>query len=817
MYTSSPQKNKQFIKRTQSYIAILFVAGIAAYSFFYAPQRAEIIRTPHAYTVFISRDAFDPPIIRVAEGDRVRFVNQDETPHWPASDPHPTHEFLDTFDAREGILPGGSKKFIFPTAGEWSYHDHLSPHRKGAVVVEPLKSKPVIYPDFHPILSWVTTWFSSSVPRITASDPYAPPPEMDELMREKDPRTQAKIVRDMAEKYGPAETLRFMTKSTLPRTGETHLLVHEIGNVAYAHYGNEALRYCDESFLSACYHGVILNALGDHGINGVADTVRQCKDQGIHVFTQCAHAAGHGFLASKNYKVLEALPFCDKLGEIDPHIPLFNCYDGVFMENIFGVHEGKPSPNRMVKKDDPSYPCNAVPEKYQGGCWANQATLMYQLFEGNLKKVAEGCDAVADKDHQQICYGNFARQIHPMTQGALIPAIQLCDNATAAWKDECLITLVGAAFSVGDRTTLPYQICAHMAGTNSPITKQCVETLFGLIASYSKSDSDKSAFCGYLIEEKLREECGRTFGVRVSRPERAAMSDESLDAIKRRIESDGVQAVYTYLKERYAYDPLIAHDLAHLVGRVAYQQLGEHAFAICDNQFAFGCFHGLLEELIRTRGTEALDAARAACNALGAQGAVASCIHGVGHGMYTWKSDVAAALMLCDALAENEKIYCFDGVFMEYYSGSMKNPRERMLATIDDKTWDFCLGFKPQFQSQCVRNHSLQLAYANPDHISTVTAACGFLTGDLRGFCVNSVGLYASQIARGSIEVPEKLCAAFTNTTDRGTCVSAAATEFIFQGLSEKTTRMICDRANTPIAAQCLAAIHRTLELYRPQ
>ena len=26
------------------------------------------------------------------------------------------------------------------------------------------------------------------------------------------------------------------------------------------------------------------------------------------------------------------------------------------MENIFGVHDGKPSPNRMVKTSDPSYP-----------------------------------------------------------------------------------------------------------------------------------------------------------------------------------------------------------------------------------------------------------------------------------------------------------------------------------------------------------------------------------------------------------------------------------------------------------------------------
>ncbi|MBI2053175.1 MAG: hypothetical protein HYT41_00305, partial [Candidatus Sungbacteria bacterium] len=588
--------NRFFITRPPAALAVLlFVSG----SFFALKALSGVDNDIRE--IAITENGFVPDSIMIAQGERIRFVNKSDMPSWPASNPHPTHEFLGGFDPLRELRPGDSWEFTFVVPGEWTYHDHLLPHRRGSITVrgqsltEKLRSLFLFNPR------------GSTAP---AEQSDAPPPELARLLTEKDSAIQAKIVRAMAEKYGPSRTLDYMARSGLPFTGETHLLVHEIGDVAYERYGEEALRYCNESFLSACYHGVILNMLAERGIEGVAKTIANCKEAGIHVFTQCSHAAGHGFLASEDYRILSALPLCDRLGAIDPAIPVFNCYDGVFMENIFGVHDGKPSPNRMVRPDDPYYPCNAVPEKYRGGCWSNQATLMVELFRGDLRKVAQHCDGVKNSEYQRICYDNFARQIHPVTEGKTDRAVELCDNATGAWKTTCLITLINAAFSVGDRRDMPYEICNYLGAQKSGSADLCYQNLFGVIGSYAADDYGRKEFCSFVREGERQTECLRHFQLSGDGSASRSLfggvagatgiaSGADISKFKETLERKGAREAYAYLKGQWAANQVAAHDLAHMVGRFAAEELGTQGFAVCDEYFSFGCYHGLLEELIR--------------------------------------------------------------------------------------------------------------------------------------------------------------------------------------------------------------------------
>jgi plastocyanin len=187
--------------------------------------------------VAISAEGFSPATINVEQGDIVRWTNNDTRPRWPASDPHPSHTVYGGFDPEKGIEPGKTWEFRFDKLGSWEYHDHLAPAKRGQVIVGA----------------------KSAGTNIENA-------EIKQLLAETDKAKQAKIVYAMAEKYGPKETLAMMRTAQLPYTGETHLLVHEIGNVAYKKYADKALLYCDDSFLSACYHGVIINELGDHGL-----------------------------------------------------------------------------------------------------------------------------------------------------------------------------------------------------------------------------------------------------------------------------------------------------------------------------------------------------------------------------------------------------------------------------------------------------------------------------------------------------------------------------------------------------------------------
>ncbi|MEK7147811.1 MAG: hypothetical protein AAB758_00780, partial [Patescibacteria group bacterium] len=275
----------------------------------------------------------------------------------------------------------------------------------------------------------------------------------------------AQELRALLDKVGPIETQEIMLNSGLPFTGETHILVHTIGDYIYDHYGIGGLPYCKDYFLSACYHGFIIDTLGDHGMEGMTEVMEKCNEVGPAVAVQCAHAAGHGFVAWNDYDLLKALKMCDELGDKVRQFGYFNCYDGVFMENMWGVHNGAPSEKRWIKSDDIYYPCNdpRIPEKYIGGCWSNQASLIYhEFYDGNLRKTALACEAVENKPYREICYNNFYRQIHPLTGGDKKKVVELCSTAIGEDRqNECVLTNMVAYWSVGDRQ-IPYKICDYL-------------------------------------------------------------------------------------------------------------------------------------------------------------------------------------------------------------------------------------------------------------------------------------------------------------------------------------------------------------------
>lgn len=321
---------------------------------------------------------------------------------------------------------------------------------------------------------------------------------------------QQDVLLELLERVGPIEAQEEMLRSGLPFTGETHLLVHVIGDYVYDKYGLDGLQYCKDYFLSACYHGFILNTLGDHGLSGVAEVMERCKDAPPGVLSQCAHAAGHGFVAWHDYDLLKGAEMCDALGEeLERRSPAssfsyFNCYDGVFMENVWGVHDGAPSEKRWVKTDDIYYPCNdpRIPEKYLGGCWSNQATLIYQHSKGDLKKTALACDAVENEEYRDICYNNWARQIHPITNGKKEKVFSLCSLATGKERqDQCVIDNMGAYLSVGDRD-IPFEICESTAGE---LENRCFERLSGMINYYYKDKSGERELYCRKISSKIHE------------------------------------------------------------------------------------------------------------------------------------------------------------------------------------------------------------------------------------------------------------------------------------------------------------------------
>lgn len=81
-------------------------------------------------------EGFSPLILRVRQGDTVTFKNMSTTGLWVASNPHPQHTALPSFDGNRTLINGETYLYTFTQIGSWSYHNHLNARSQGTIVVE---------------------------------------------------------------------------------------------------------------------------------------------------------------------------------------------------------------------------------------------------------------------------------------------------------------------------------------------------------------------------------------------------------------------------------------------------------------------------------------------------------------------------------------------------------------------------------------------------------------------------------------------------------------------------------------------------------
>ncbi|MEK7152656.1 MAG: cupredoxin domain-containing protein, partial [Patescibacteria group bacterium] len=79
---------------------------------------------------------FVPVKITVKVGTMVEFVNESNGPMWVASNEHPEHAFLPTFDQFETVDSGAAYTYVFDKPGEWPFHDHINPALEGVIIAE---------------------------------------------------------------------------------------------------------------------------------------------------------------------------------------------------------------------------------------------------------------------------------------------------------------------------------------------------------------------------------------------------------------------------------------------------------------------------------------------------------------------------------------------------------------------------------------------------------------------------------------------------------------------------------------------------------
>ncbi|KXK00121.1 MAG: hypothetical protein UZ19_OD1000169 [Parcubacteria bacterium OLB19] len=86
-------------------------------------------------TIRYTNEGYVPANITVKAGTMVMFVNESDQDMWVASNGHPAHTDLPTFDQFEFSPKGSQYFYTFDQVGSWKYHDHIAPVYGGVVTV----------------------------------------------------------------------------------------------------------------------------------------------------------------------------------------------------------------------------------------------------------------------------------------------------------------------------------------------------------------------------------------------------------------------------------------------------------------------------------------------------------------------------------------------------------------------------------------------------------------------------------------------------------------------------------------------------------
>lgn len=280
-------------------------------------------------------------------------------------------------------------------------------------------------------------------------------------------------------------------------------------------------------------------------------------------------------------------------------------------------------------------------------------------------------------------------------------------------------------------------------------------------------------------------------------------SKAEYDELKNITARSGVKAAWAYLIKTYGQSNTKeeAHNLAHYVGKLIFEKDGLMGMTICTQEFAFGCYHGLLDQAFR-KDLSTLPQAEKACEKVGGVGSgpYASCIHGIGHGVasYFKDKDLAASLKACDKLHEGAPQFCYDGVFMELSREALDSfykPSDPLYP---------CNSIEPKYTYTCGRNQpTVLMSRLHLSYLDAAKACQRSTSRDLKVACFTSLGF---QAVYSSDNNPKKIISTCESLNDREfeyQCKSAAAGELIFQDMTNWQT-------NAPAICNSLSGENQT-------
>ena len=175
---------------------------------------------------------------------------------------------------------------------------------------------------------------------------------------------------------------------------DSHHIVHHIGHETAMAFGPTALALalCPTSYNYGCVHGFFQHALGmgettEEAAAKMCDSLQRDPSLPWKTGQSCYHGLGHGIMMYADYILPKALKMCDELTSFPAQE---SCWQGVFMENVNAVLEGREQKGLFTLKD-PLAPCDQLDEKYRYQCFSNHSGWLMKLYRGDVSKASQAC------------------------------------------------------------------------------------------------------------------------------------------------------------------------------------------------------------------------------------------------------------------------------------------------------------------------------------------------------------------------------------------------------------------------------------------
>jgi hypothetical protein len=311
-------------------------------------------------------------------------------------------------------------------------------------------------------------------------------------------------------------------------------------------------------------------------------------------------------------------------------------------------------------------------------------------------------------------------------------------------------------------------------------------------------------------------------GLHATASEEELAKDPVYQSLQQLLSKQGTEAAIARLQQLVA-DPAVlrmAHPYAHALGRFSFSHYGgaSEAFQHCTADFASGCYHGVLEEYLKTRPVlEAKDIVSLCGSGIATPDIFVKfqCLHGLGHGLtLLYQHDIFKALQYCDYLgADWDRQSCYGGVFMEniiFASEPHDHGGEHKTFLNRDEPLYPCTIVATQYRYQCYNLQSSAILMFNGQNYAQTAKECDKAPEQYISVCYMSLGRDISGATLRNPNTSIEFCLQGTQS-HWGDCLAGVAKDFVNTDYNPDAGLALCGKAPDSTKTSCYGAIGEML------